>query len=384
MITPVARAHRIPAGTAILATLTLSLALIIQPATASAGTARAALGSSARGHILALVRAEMVKDDLHAAILSVRQGNRNIVTSALGTSMTGVPATTAMHFRIGSVAFAYLSTLLLRLRDQGRLSLTDRLSRWFPRLPHASQVTLAMLIETRSGYADYVAQPSFARAVEANPFRMWTPQELLAIGTNPRLFGVPGQFRYAHTNFILLGEVLSKIMREPLATLMRRMVLDPLGLTGTNITSTPVIPDPVLHAFTNERGKYEESTFWSPSWTCGTGEIMTSDITDLARTAAAIGSGALLTRRSYRQQTAPISRLGPGAFYGMGLLTNNGWILQNPLFSGYQALMAYLPAEHITIAVTTTLGPKSDPSTNYSTDLARQIAAYLAPDHPIS
>lgn len=384
MITPIARAHRIPAGTAILATMTLSLALIIQPATASAGTARAALGSSARGHILALVRAEMAKDDLHAAILSVRQGDRNIVTSALGTSMTGVPATTAMHFRIGSVAFAYLSTLLLRLRDQGRLSLTDRLSRWFPKLPHASQVTLAMLIETRSGYADYVAQPSFARAVEANPFRMWTPQELLAIGTNPKLFGTPGQFRYAHTNFILLGEVLSKIMREPLATLMRRMVLDPLGLTGTNITSTPVIPDPVLHAFTNERGKYEESTFWSPSWTCGTGEIMTSDITDLARTAAAIGSGALLTRRSYRQQTAPISRLGPGAFYGMGLFTNNGWIVQNPLFSGYQALMAYLPAEHITIAVTTTLGPKSDPSTNYSTDLATQIAAYLAPNHPIS
>lgn len=68
----------------------------------------------------------------------------------------------------------------------------------------------------------------------------------------------------------------------------------------------------------------------------------------------------------------------------MGLFTDNGWIVQNPLFSGYQAVMAYLPAEHITIAVTTTLGPKSDPSTNYSTDLAKQIAAYLAPNHPIS
>jgi hypothetical protein len=46
--------------------------------------------------------------------------------------------------------------------------------------------------------------------------------------------------------------------------------------------------------------------------------------------------------------------------------------------------VAYLPAQRITIAVTTTLGPKSDPSTSYSTDPAKRIAAYLAPGHPIS
>src|SRR5436190_1746049 len=56
-------------------------------------------------HIVALAREAMNRYDLHAVILSVSIGNQNIVTTALGQSMTGVPATTQMHFRIGSVAF---------------------------------------------------------------------------------------------------------------------------------------------------------------------------------------------------------------------------------------------------------------------------------------
>ena len=154
------------------------LALLAQPVAAQAASDQAGTtagpGGSARATILALARAEKKRNDLNSVILSVKEGRHNIVTTALGKSMTDVRATTAMHFRIGSVAFAYLSTLLLRLRAEGRISLNDRLSRWFPKLPHAAQVTLAMLIETRSGYADYVAQPPFLRKLAANPFRQWT------------------------------------------------------------------------------------------------------------------------------------------------------------------------------------------------------------------
>lgn len=111
---------------------------------------------------------------------------------------------------------------------------------------------------------------------------------------------------------------------------------------------------------------------------------MTSDITDLARTAQDIGTGALLSRSAYRMQTAHISRLKPGVFYGMGLFLDHGRILQNPSLNGFNAVFAYLPPRHITIAVTTTLGPRSISGHNYSPDLTRQIARYLAPGHPIS
>jgi D-alanyl-D-alanine carboxypeptidase len=363
----------------------VSLLLAVQaamPATAVASP-RPHHGSPGQ-HILALARAEMAKDDLHAAIVSVWRGRRNLVTAALGTSMTATPATIPMRFRIGSVAFSYLSTLLLQLRDQCKLRLSDRLSRWFPHLPHARQVTLDMLIENRSGYADYVSQPSFLRVLNAHPFLQWFPRQLIAIGADPALYGTPGAFRYAHTNFVILGEVLAKITRQPLATLFRRMILNPLGLTSVGISSKPGIRGPVLHAFVKQGGTYQESTFWNPSWTAGTGEIMTSNIVDLARTAMDIGSGALLSRRSYRQQIAHTTRVAPGIYYAMGMFIDHGWILQNPLFSGYQATMAYLPSRRVTIAVSTTVGPRSNPLVNYSTELAKTISKYLVPGDPIT
>jgi hypothetical protein len=68
----------------------------------------------------------------------------------------------------------------------------------------------------------------------------------------------------------------------------------------------------------------------------------------------------------------------------MGVLIVNSWILQNPLFSGYQAIMAYLPSKKIAIAITSTLGEKSSPSTNYSTLMLQAIDKYLAPSQPLA
>ena len=337
--------------------------------------------------IVAIAQKVMQQNDLQAVIFSVSIGNQNIVTTALGQSMTGVPATTQMHFRIGSVAIAYLTTLLLQLVDQRRVHLDDRLSTWFPALPQAESITLRMLAETRSGYADFV--PLIGEAVDAAPFRAWSQQELLQTALSKPLQHPPGaSFTYAHTNFVILGMVLQKITGKPVATLMHERILAPLGLQETESSSTPDIRPPVLHAFTSERGRYEESTFWNPSWTLATGAIMTSTIEDVRKSAIAIGEGTLLSPASHQEQIAPVSLLSPPgqpkAYYGMGVFTVNSWVVQNPLFSGYNAVMAYLPSEKIAIAVTTTLGEKSSSSTNYSTPIFESIGTYLAPDHPPS
>jgi D-alanyl-D-alanine carboxypeptidase len=104
MVTHVRRVSRLRTTVAVLAGPALALTVLVQPATAQAGSA--ASGGSARATILALARAEKKRNDLNSVILSVKVGRRTILTRALGTSMTDVPVTTAMHFRIGSVAFA--------------------------------------------------------------------------------------------------------------------------------------------------------------------------------------------------------------------------------------------------------------------------------------
>jgi CubicO group peptidase (beta-lactamase class C family) len=91
---------------------------------------------------------------LRAVIVRVTVGGKVVHTRAYGQSITGQPATTAMDFRNGAVAFTYLSTLLLELADRDEVGLSDKLSKWFPALPDSGRVTLRMLANMTAGYAD--------------------------------------------------------------------------------------------------------------------------------------------------------------------------------------------------------------------------------------
>jgi CubicO group peptidase (beta-lactamase class C family) len=64
---------------------------------------------------------------------------------------------------------------------------------------------------------------------------------------------------------VILGDVISKVRKRPLAEVMREGILKPLGLTGTDNPSTAEIPAPVLHSFDNERDVFEDATYWDPS-----------------------------------------------------------------------------------------------------------------------
>jgi D-alanyl-D-alanine carboxypeptidase len=144
---------------------------------------------------------------------------------------------------------------------------------------------------------------------------------------------------------------------------------------------------PTLHAFTSERGFYEDSTTWSPSWTIGSGTIATSTVDDIAASAPAIFSGSLLSRQAFREMVAPSTAGYPGftdaSYYGMGLLVGNGWRLQNPNLNGYAGVLGYLPQGKLTVAITTTNNRAASLAEEAFNQLMfARIAGYLAPGHP--
>ncbi|MFF4577619.1 serine hydrolase [Streptomyces sp. NPDC001373] len=329
------------------------------------------------------VRESLAKYRLTASMAEVWSGGERVASVAAGESMAGIPATPDMRFRNGAVAIPYLTTALLKLVDEGRVSLDDSISRWRPDLPHADAITLRMLASTTSGYADYVRDPRFVAALYENPFRQWTPQELVRMSVDRPLVREPGSgFAYSHANWQILGDVIARVRDRPLAEVMREEIIEPLGLTGTANPTTAEIPPPVLHAFDNERKVFEDSTYWDPSWTLAPGAVMTSTMADMATSFAAIGDGKLLSPRSHKAQLAPVSTIAPGTSYALGLVVQNGWILQNPSFAGYAATVAYLPAKKLAIATVSTQGRGSTVQ-NPSTDVLVALANHLAPDHPL-
>lgn len=82
-----------------------------------------------------LVTDTMASAHLRGVIVRATVNGKEILTQAFGESMTGEPATTAMHFRNGAVAISYVSTLLLQLIDEHKLSLDDTVWKWLPTLP---------------------------------------------------------------------------------------------------------------------------------------------------------------------------------------------------------------------------------------------------------
>ena len=278
-----------------------------------------------------------------------------------------------------------------------------------PTLPEANKVTLKMLANQTTGYPDFETDPAWTAAFNANPFQIFTYQQRLNYAfSRPMQFKPGTNWSYAHTNFMILGHILSIIGKKPLATLLQEKVLGPMGLTNTTSSETSTIPEPVLHSYSSERKEalhipskvnfYEEATYWNADWGTPVGANQTTNIYDMTKTAVAVGTGQLLSRSSYHAMTDPNllgfgheqSNCAPSCFkqipaynFGLGVVRSGSWILQNPLVSGYSATEAYLPSQKIAIAVATTFDAAAFNSQgvepNASDTIFRLIGAYVAP-----
>lgn len=411
---PGRRTALIVAGAAVIALVVAIGWIIWRPAGAAvpAATGSATPPTVSNERVDAIVRDAMKTDSLKAVIVRVTVGDKVVAMKAYGDSMTGVPATTDMHFRNGAVAFEYVSTLLLEYVDEGKITLDDTVDKWMPSLPEANKVTLKMLTNQTTGYPDFETDPEWTAAYNADPFHEFTFEERLKDAFNRPLQFEPGtNWSYAHTNFMILGHILSMIGGAPLDQLLQKKVLGPMGLTQTAAYGTATVPEPVLHAFSSERRVAlgvppsmpftEESTFWNPAWGTPIGAAETTTITDMATTAVAVGTGKLLSSKSFHEMTdskligfgTPLPSCAGSCFtqvngynYGLGVVRSGSWQLQNPLLSGYSATEAYLPSKKMAVAVATTFLPGAFDADgiydNSSDRLFRQIATELAPDDP--
>jgi D-alanyl-D-alanine carboxypeptidase len=353
---------------------------------AAGGDICVARGNATAKELLAGVREVVAANPIRGVVFGVWIDGRAILTGALGEALPGAPATRRVNFRIGNTGEAIMTTALLRMVDRGDLSVDDPVAKWFPDLPEADAVTLRMLASSTSGYADFVTTEEFGTAFDANPFRQWTPAEVLAIAMKqPPLFAPGTSWAFSDTNFVLLGEIMAKASGMPYGRLIRSLVLDPVRMRGTRYTTTSAIPSPVLHAYSNERGKYEEATYWSPSWATHAATL-TSNLSDMGRFARALGEGSLLTEESHELQVGD-GNVGLGPLteertYGMGVGISHGWIAANPQVDGYTGIVSYYPPKKAAVVVFAAFAPGGDIGTHYAGIVFNRIGEILAPESP--
>lgn len=345
--------------------------------------------SDARGReVVDAVDAAVAELELQSVVFGVWVGDDELARGAVDAPSGMAPTSRDAVVRVGQPMESMLTTILLQLDDEGVLGLDDPVDEYVPELPNGELITPRMLANSTSGTPDYIPNPNFEATLEANPFAQWTYRELLDFATEAEPLFAPGEsWSYSHTDIATLGTVIEETTGEELPDLFAERIFAPVGMDDSVVVTTNVLADPAFHAYTSERGFYEDSTYWNPTWALNSGN-MNATVADIGRWARALGRGDLLDEEAHEEQLGPATvGLGPlteERYFAFGIGVVGDWLVANPSLQGYSGLMAYLDDPEVTIVVYTTGTPENAQEQNDAVELGERLAEILVPDNPLN
>jgi D-alanyl-D-alanine carboxypeptidase len=358
---------------AIVATLASALPAGRSDAADPAGESAAALDKA--------IPLAMERASVPGAIVGIWQDGSEPYVRAFGVrdTATGEKMAADLSMRIGSNSKTFTVTAILMLADQGKLGLDDPIGRYVEGVPGGDQITLRQLAEMRSGLYDYATDTN--PKMPQQPFRQWTPDELLAIALSHEPLFPPGSaFDYCNTNTVLLGVVVEKVSGQSLASFIEQNILKAEGLAHTVFPAGAEFPSPHSQGyFKMPDGKIVDATDWNPSWGWASGSMI-STLDDMRVWTRDLALGKLLSpaMKRERDRFLPAPPEGDGALYGLALENQNGWIGHNGNILSYMTYPYYLPDEGITMVVLLNSGADIPGSWVMMQDITRIIS----PNHP--
>ncbi|MFC9994165.1 serine hydrolase domain-containing protein [Nocardia sp. NPDC127526] len=301
-----------------------------------------------------IVESGMTAALIPGAMVAVVDPDRGTYVKAYGTSdlATGRPADIHDSVRIASVTKTFTSTAVLRLADEGKLSLDDRLNRYVDGIPYGDTITLRDLLGMRGGVYDLDHEPAYQEQLDAkSPTLGWHEGDRLrAITGNPQ-YATPPNTRTAYSNseYYLLGLVLEKVTGKPVHEVINDLVAD-YGLTETTYPVDATMPTPESRGYAYFDETPTDVTARDTPTLYGAGASMVSTISDLAEYTGMLGRGNLLKPETLHARTQSTQARG-GLSYGLGVMVSGRWFGHSGTTSGYTTYIAYLPDRDVSVAV---------------------------------
>ncbi|MEU7060340.1 serine hydrolase domain-containing protein [Streptomyces sp. NPDC046197] len=258
-------------------------------------------------------------------------------TAGVGDVRTGAPRRADDRYRVGSITKTFVSTVLLQLEAEGRLSLDDRVEKWLPRVVRGHghdgrRITVRQLLNHTSGIYDYTTDETFARTYFTKDgffrhrYDTLKPEDLVRIAMSHRPDFAPGtSWSYSNTNYVLAGMVIEHVTGHSYGQEIRRRVIEPLHLRATSLPGTrAAVPQPSSRAYSKlartTTGPAYDVTELNPSLASSAGEMI-SDSADLNRFYSALLRGGLLPPRQLKEMKTTVRIEGvPNTRYGLGLM----------------------------------------------------------------
>jgi D-alanyl-D-alanine carboxypeptidase len=188
---------------------------------------------------------------------------------------THEPLTAQHRFRVGSIDKVFMAIVADELFDDVDVAAT----RWLPELD--DDITVRDLLEHRSGLFNWILDGETYERLCFHDKAMGPPADLLRVALRYPRRNV-GVVRYSNTNYTAIQLILERETGEPLASLVRRLVIEPYGLERTTIHEELDLPADAAHGYALKPGTFpvptDEPRDTSDYWTDGS---IVSDVRDL-------------------------------------------------------------------------------------------------------
>jgi len=225
-------------------------------------------------------------------------------------------ADAATRYAIGSISKQFTVAGLLMLQEQGKLSLDDKVGKYFPRLTRANEITIRMLLSHTSGYEDYAPQdymiPEWTKPISV--------QTIMKDWAEKKLDFEPGtRWQYSNTNFVVAGAIFEKVAGQPLVGYLREHIFRPLGMSSAGDCYAGPMPGDAVAYARYALGPPRPALREGLGWMFAAGELCMTP-SDLARWNIAFMEHRLLSAHSWEEFTRQVkTKDGRPTHYALGL-----------------------------------------------------------------
>ena len=264
------------------------------------------------------IRTEMQAQQIPGLALAVIKDGQIVIAKGYGLANVEhqVPVKPETIFQSGSTGKQFTSTAVMMLVEEGKLSLEDKILKYFPDGPAAWQnITVRHLLTHTSGMTDY--PPDFDLR------RDYTEDELYQrIKPIPLAFQPGEKWSYSNLAYVMLGILIHKVSGKFYGDFLQERVFKPLGMTTARIISEPDIIPNRAAGYRVVNGQIKNQDWVSPSLNTTADGALYLTIHDMAKWDAALYTEKLLKKASLEQMWTPV-KLNDGKTHPYGF----GWAL---------------------------------------------------------
>ena len=290
----------------------------------------------------------LAKNDKAMVRVAISKNNQILYQKAIGFASIdekgNVPATTQTRYRIGSITKTFTATMIFQLMEEGKITLSQTLKSYFPDVPNSEKITIANLLNHRSGIHNFTAD---AEILQYSTLPKTSAQMIGIISKAKPDFEPGTKTAYSNSNYVLLGYIIEKLTGKTYAQNLDQRIVSKLNLKATYYGANTDLKKNESYSY-KMMGKWIQQPETDVSIPAGAGAIVSTPA-ELNQFIVALFAGKLVKTASLEQMKTLTDGMGMGLF-AIPFGSKKGFG-HNGIIDGFVSNMYYFPEDGLAVSI---------------------------------